>query len=81
MEANRKLVGERPGLTRVAVRAGGNHWLEDAQGLPFSCLAGSRAVSLGTFSGPLAGNEQCRRQAGRHGGLCPSGDCLVAGWN
>lgn len=64
MEANRKLVGERPGLTRVAVRAGGNHWLEDAQGLPFSCLAGSRAVSLGTFSGPLAGNEQCRRQAG-----------------
>lgn len=72
---------KRPGLTRARGRAGGNHWLDDAQGpgagdgeflaLPCpACSPGLYVWRVGTSPGPLAGSEQCLRQeAGRHGAV------------
>lgn len=83
-----------PGLTRARVRAGGDHWLDDAQGpgpgdgefpaLPCPYLS-PRTVRLGSGHLPWApGRERAVPEAGGRQawcGPCPSGECLVAGWN
>ena len=79
--ADGHLVGEKPGLTRARVRAGGSHRLDDAQGpgasddsvpsLVQPCLA-PWAVSLGSGHLPWApGRERAvpRQEAGRHGAV------------
>lgn len=86
MEGSGHLVGERPGLTRNGVRAGGNQGLGDAPGpaLPQPGVV-PRAASPGRGhllwapgrerAVPEAGSRQARL------GPCPSGECLAVGWN
>lgn len=87
--ADGHLVGEKPGLTRARVRAGGSHCLDDAQGpgVPHPCTAlpGPLGCEPGEWAPPLGPwqGESSAEAGGRQAwcGPCPSGECLVAGWN